>query len=260
MAVTVNTITQRTAVLAGNLNGSVVTVVDDANGNTRKATLAQLRTNLLAGGTGFTASDPLVVGTVSASTVTVTLGNTAPALSLINTTPTTGKVWTVTSYIDGKLYFSVSGTVDQLILSTSGVSIASGLTVSAGGLSVNGGTSSFQAVTATGLSIDPGANGVTAVTLTGEYTAGSTVIIQRWQRSGGAVAAGIVYTDSTGHMSIGTLTAHSFDLMAGGNGAVSISSTGNVGFYGVAPVARQVSGGTLAGVISGLVALGLFSS
>jgi hypothetical protein len=169
MAVTVNTITQRTAVLAGSLNGSVVTVVDDANGNTRKATLAQLRTNLLAGGTGFTASDPLVVGTVSASTVTVTLGNTAPALSLINTTPTTGKVWNVTSYIDGKLYFSVPGAIDQLILSTSGVSIASGLTVSAGGITVNGGTSTFQAISAAG-----------AI-----------------QTTGGALAAGALYKDAT---------------------------------------------------------------
>ena len=33
-----------------------------------------------------------------------------------------------------------------------------------------------------------------------------------------------------------------------------------LGFFGVAPVAQQVSGGTLTGVIAGLVALGLFSS
>lgn len=33
-----------------------------------------------------------------------------------------------------------------------------------------------------------------------------------------------------------------------------------IGFLGAAPVGQQVSGGTLAGVIAGLVALGLFSS
>ena len=47
-------------------------------------------------------------------------------------------------------------------------------------------------------------------------------------------------------------------------GAVTINETSagvsTLGFFGHTPVAEQVSGGTLAGVIAGLVALGLFSS
>ena len=62
--------------------------------------------------------------------------------------------------------------------------------------------------------------------------------------------------------------------VTGGNQAVSYITIGNIiqtsytgigavnklAFFGVAPVLQQVSGGTLAGVIAGLVALGLFSS
>lgn len=44
---------------------------------------------------------------------------------------------------------------------------------------------------------------------------------------------------------------------AGGGLTLSVTK---IGFFGTTPVAEQVSGGTLAGVIAGLVALGLFSS
>ena len=44
-------------------------------------------------------------------------------------------------------------------------------------------------------------------------------------------------------------------------GAILIASVGHkAGFFGASGVGPQVSGGTLAGVIAGLVALGLFSS
>ena len=50
----------------------------------------------------------------------------------------------------------------------------------------------------------------------------------------------------------------------GGGTATSDITVGDnidaVGFFGVTPTGRQVSGGTLAGVIAGLVALGLFTS
>jgi hypothetical protein len=43
--------------------------------------------------------------------------------------------------------------------------------------------------------------------------------------------------------------------------AVNVGSNGGkVGFLGASPVVQQMSGGDVAGVIAGLVALGLFSS
>ncbi|HXU04987.1 MAG TPA: hypothetical protein VN903_28700 [Polyangia bacterium] len=68
----VKTITNFTAVTAGNLTGAAVMLVDDSNANTRKATLATLRTKMFAGSTGYTASDPLVVGTINCSSVVAT--------------------------------------------------------------------------------------------------------------------------------------------------------------------------------------------
>lgn len=50
------TITSRTAVTAGNLTDAAVVPVDDANGNTRKATLAQLRTQLNTGAQAYAPS------------------------------------------------------------------------------------------------------------------------------------------------------------------------------------------------------------
>jgi len=49
-----------------------------------------------------------------------------------------------------------------------------------------------------------------------------------------------------------------FNTDAAGTGILFTHN--NIGFFGVPTVAQQVSGGTLAGVIAGLVALGLFSS
>lgn len=56
------TITGETAVTAGNLTGAAVMEVEDVNGDTRKSSLATLRTKMLAGNTGYTATDPLVAG------------------------------------------------------------------------------------------------------------------------------------------------------------------------------------------------------
>lgn len=63
--------------------------VEDSNGDTRKSTLATLRTKMFAGGTGYTASDPLTCGAITSSgdlaintnkfTVASASGNTAVA-------------------------------------------------------------------------------------------------------------------------------------------------------------------------------------
>jgi hypothetical protein len=162
MAVTVNTITQRTAVVAGNLNGSVVTVVDDANGNTRKMTLAQLRTNLFAGGAGYTATDPLTAAamtvTQAASSASVTINPTAGGASdasqIVFQRNSTGK-WIVGSNVAvGSDTFSIAvagvGSAMDFNLSTRAVTVLAGLAVSTGGIAVNGGTSTFQAISTAG--------------------------------------------------------------------------------------------------------------
>ena len=81
------TITALTAVTSGNLTGAAVAPVDDSLTNTRKTSLAQLRTNLLAGGTGFTAADPLTVGAVTAS------GDTGIGVAALATSATTPFLW-----------------------------------------------------------------------------------------------------------------------------------------------------------------------
>ena len=81
------TITALTAVTSGNLTGAAVAPVDDSLTNTRKTSLAQLRTNLLAGGTGFTAADPLVAGAATLGATAIT-GDSSVAGNL----PVTGNV------------------------------------------------------------------------------------------------------------------------------------------------------------------------
>lgn len=86
-----------TAASAGNLQGTAIAPVTDAAGTptTVKATLAQLRTKMFAGSTGYTATDPLVVGAITASgdfaiatnkfTVASATGNTVVAGTLVVT-------------------------------------------------------------------------------------------------------------------------------------------------------------------------------
>lgn len=61
------TITGMTAVTTAKLTGAAVVEVEDSDVASRKATLAQIRTQMFAGGTGYTAADPLVVGTATLS-------------------------------------------------------------------------------------------------------------------------------------------------------------------------------------------------
>ena len=63
------TISGLTAANAANLTGAAVAPVDNSLGATVKATLAQLRTVMFAGSTGYTATDPLVAGAASFTTL-----------------------------------------------------------------------------------------------------------------------------------------------------------------------------------------------
>ena len=73
-----------TAASAGNLAGTAIAPVTDAAGTptTVKATLAQLRTVMFAGSTGYTATDPLVVGAITGSGA-VAIDDTTNATSTI---------------------------------------------------------------------------------------------------------------------------------------------------------------------------------
>lgn len=179
-----------TLVLTANLTGAATFEIEDATGTSAKTTAALLRTKLFAGGTGFTASDPLVCGTLNASGAVV---------------------------------------------------------IAAGGLAVNGGTSSFAAtVTITGVS---GTSALVANTVNGfaaQLNGGTTTN----QSFGLAVNAGTSASDQA------------LLVRSGNAGSVflQILGNGNLAFFGVTPVGRQVSGGTVVGVIAGLIALGLFSS
>lgn len=62
------TITQFTTGSAADLTGAAWALFDDAGGHTRKHSLATLRTKMFAGGTGYTATDPITVGTVTSPT------------------------------------------------------------------------------------------------------------------------------------------------------------------------------------------------
>jgi hypothetical protein len=68
---------------------------------------------------------------------------------------------------------------------------------------------------------------------------------------------GSVLIDTTGDGGTVELQAPGASVVVGTAGT---TVSGDVGFFDTAPVVQQVSGGTLAGVIAGLKALGLFSS
>jgi hypothetical protein len=67
-------------------------------------------------------------------------------------------------------------------------------------------------------------------------------------------------TGTTGQILISNAGSGNIVITCPGGGNVYVAQSGSLSFFGVSPVGRQASGGTLAGVIAGLVALGLFSS
>ncbi len=71
-----------------------------------------------------------------------------------------------------------------------------------------------------------------------------------------------IYASGTGGIDIESTGSGTYGVQIWSNAGVQIQTlaTGTLGFFNKAPVIQQVSGGTLAGVIAGLVALGLFSS
>jgi len=82
------TITGLTAVTAGNLTDAAVIGVDDANLNTRKATMAQIRTRLFTGLATFTGA--VNTGYIAATGYSLTGSNATAMVSYAGTLNTTG--------------------------------------------------------------------------------------------------------------------------------------------------------------------------
>lgn len=127
------TITQFTAVTAGNLTGAAVMLVDDSNGNTRKATLATLRTKMFAGGTDYTAADPLTIGALSASSGTFTSN-----ISLVGSRTVSNTSGFIDVISAGTLFLEAAGTVAIV-----------GTTTVAGALTINRGSAAAEIFRAT---------------------------------------------------------------------------------------------------------------
>lgn len=87
MAQLESTITNLTPATVANLTGAAVVPLDDSTATTVKGTLAQLRTKMFAGSTGYTAADPLVVGAINAS------GDTGIGAAALATSATTPFIW-----------------------------------------------------------------------------------------------------------------------------------------------------------------------
>jgi hypothetical protein len=87
MAQLESTITNLTPATSANLTGAAVVPLDDSTATTVKGTLAQLRTKMFAGSTGYTAADPLVVGAINAS------GDTGIGAAALATSATTPFIW-----------------------------------------------------------------------------------------------------------------------------------------------------------------------
>jgi len=93
--------------------------------------------------------------------------------------------------------------------------------------------------------IKGGAAGQNALLVTGNYSAGNSIDIQTWQRSGGAVQAKMIYRDASTDMVFGTDTAHDLEIMTGGVPRMTVLSTGEivVGSHSISDEQFKIKGG-----------------
>ena len=115
-----STISNLTPATIARLTGTAVVAADDSTAVTVKATLAQIRTMMFAGGTGYTATDPLLVGgEIGSNAAALATSATTPFLWVPSTagTPTGvpaasagGAVPLVVDTTNSKLYARVAGT------------------------------------------------------------------------------------------------------------------------------------------------------
>jgi hypothetical protein len=158
-----STVAALTLVLAVNLTDAAVFPTDDANGNTRKATIAQMRTQLNTGPQIFT-STISVAGTSTLQAVTATSLTTSGAGGIV--------AQAGGADITGNSVFH------------NNLTVGTGFTISAGGLTVSAGASSFAAKVAIGTalnSLDTGSAlevlGVDGIAVKSTGGAGSPVLI-----------------------------------------------------------------------------------
>ena len=224
------TISGLTAVTAGNLTGTAVAAVDDANTNTRKTSLAQLRTNVFAGGTGFTAADPLTVGAITAtgnSTITGTLGGVT---TLTATTVVAALTGNVTGNVSGSSGSTTGNAATATALATpraiNGTNFdgTAPITVTADANTLTNTTLKSTVVTSSLTSVGT----LTALTLSGTLTmAAQTVDQPKFKRYTETVASPSI---SSNVLTLDCSTANIFNVAVGAN--ITTLTISNVGATG----------------------------
>ena len=224
------TISGLTAVTAGNLTGTAVAAVDDANTNTRKTSLAQLRTNVFAGGTGFTAADPLTVGAITAtgnSTITGTLGGVT---TLTATTVVAALTGNVTGNVSGSSGSTTGNAATATALATpraiNGTNFdgTAPITVTADANTLTNTTLKSTVVTSSLTSVGT----LTALTLSGTLTmAAQTVDQPKLKRYTETVASPSIASNV---LTLDCSTANIFNVAVGAN--ITTLTISNVGATG----------------------------
>ena len=224
------TISGLTAVTAGNLTGTAVAPVDDSNTNTRKTSLAQLRTNVFAGGTGFTAADPLTVGAITAtgnSTITGTLGGVT---TLTATTVVAALTGNVTGNVTGSSGSTTGNAATATALATpraiNGTNFdgTAPITVTADANTLTNTTLKSTVVTSSLTSVGT----LTALTLSGTLTmAAQTLDQSKFKRYTETVASPSIASNV---LTLDCSTANIFNVAVGAN--VTTLTISNVGATG----------------------------
>lgn len=223
-------------------------------------------------GTGVVTINPATAGTMN----NIAVGGSTPLAGAFTTVSATGQL--TSTVATGTSPFAVSSTTNVANLNASSLN---GATFAAPG-AIGGGTAAagtFTTLTATStttlsttnisnlLSVAKNGNSTqicAAIRNNDGTAAGAGQTRMDWGNDAGTNKFTIGLNASThatrpGYAEIIQQTNSPLVIAQNGNDSITINSTGT-GFFGVAPVARQVSGATVAGVIVGLVNLGLFSS
>jgi hypothetical protein len=202
---------------------SVVPITSDfATPTTYKMTMAQLRTALFAGVSGYAASDILSIGAAAPAAGIVRLdGGTqagASSVPIISAVQTWNNGTTVFSGWLLNITNTASAAASLLMdLQVGGVSQ---FKVSKAGVMTVAGTSALQAVTATQTSA-----GATVVTITSAESGTATTLLA-FQRGDTLVAGAIRYLISpTNIMAFGTTTVHDAAIMTGNTLAIRVNGS-----------------------------------
>lgn len=128
------TIGGMTAATAANITGAALLEMEDSASASVKVTAATLRTQMFAGGTGYTAADPLTVGPITATTGTFSSDISLTGSRKVQSTSGTLEVIAgQTLFLEGATGFGVSVTVNG---GDAALTIASSKVATLGGLAI----------------------------------------------------------------------------------------------------------------------------